>query len=228
MTIKGAKAKRNRGAAGRYALLLYEGANVQRHILVGKIKLQRQTGEIDSRQCFAQRARVRGQSKAISARRARKYEMQPACSARDIRLRLHVGKLRIGMVDARKRPPIASLRARQRERRLPARRPGEPRDTERGGLAREAFAQRVADRRSIARSARIVEGVANGSDRTPTLLDLEPLLRELRLGPQERAAVEPALATYRADLARAAYQRFHSVPCTGVLASSTRRTLGTA
>ena len=71
---------------------------------------------------------------------------------------------------------------------------------------RQAFAQRVADRRSIARSARIVEGVANGSDRTPTLLDLEPLLRELRLGPQERAAVEPALATYRADLARAAQQ----------------------
>jgi len=71
---------------------------------------------------------------------------------------------------------------------------------------REAFAQRVADRRSIARSARIVEGVANGSDRTPTLLDLEPLLRELRLGPQERAVVEPALATYRADLARAAQQ----------------------
>jgi hypothetical protein len=71
---------------------------------------------------------------------------------------------------------------------------------------RQAFAQRVADRRSIARSARIVEGVANGSDRTPTLLDLEPLLRELRLDPQVRAAVEPAMATYRADLARAAQQ----------------------
>ncbi|NBQ14829.1 MAG: hypothetical protein EBU31_09515 [Proteobacteria bacterium] len=71
---------------------------------------------------------------------------------------------------------------------------------------RQAFAQRIADRRSIARSARIVEGVANGSDRTPTLLDLEPLVRELRLDPQARAAVEPAMTAYRADLARASQQ----------------------
>ena len=71
---------------------------------------------------------------------------------------------------------------------------------------RQAFAQRITDRRSIARSARIVEGVANGSDRTPTLLDLEPLVRELRLDPQARAAVEPAMTAYRADLARASQQ----------------------
>jgi len=71
---------------------------------------------------------------------------------------------------------------------------------------RAAFVDRVASRRAIDRSARIIQGLSNGDDRTPTMLDLEPSVRALGLDAAERAAVEPALAEYRRDLARAAEQ----------------------
>ena len=71
---------------------------------------------------------------------------------------------------------------------------------------RAAFVDRVTSRRAIDRSARIIQGLSNGDDRTPTLLDLEPSVRALGLNAAEQAAVEPALAEYRRDLARAAEQ----------------------
>ncbi len=71
---------------------------------------------------------------------------------------------------------------------------------------RASFVDRVASRRGIDRSARIIQGLSNGDDRTPTLLDLEPSVRALGLNAAEQAAVEPALAEYRRDLARAAEQ----------------------
>ena len=71
---------------------------------------------------------------------------------------------------------------------------------------RAAFVDRVTSRRAIDRSARIIQGLSNGDDRTPTMLDLEPSVRALGLDAAERAAVEPALAEYRRDLARAAEQ----------------------
>ncbi len=71
---------------------------------------------------------------------------------------------------------------------------------------RAAFVDRVASRRAVDRSARIIQGLSNGDDRTPTLLDLEPSIRALGLNAAEQAAVEPALAEYRRDLARAAEQ----------------------
>jgi hypothetical protein len=71
---------------------------------------------------------------------------------------------------------------------------------------RAAFVDRVTSRRAIDRSTRIIQGLSNGDDRTPTVLDLEPSVRALGLNAAERAAVEPALAEYRRDLARAAEQ----------------------
>ena len=71
---------------------------------------------------------------------------------------------------------------------------------------RASFVDRVASRRAIDRSARIIQGLSNGDDRTPTMLDLERSVRALGLNAAEQAAVEPALAEYRRDLARAAEQ----------------------
>ncbi len=71
---------------------------------------------------------------------------------------------------------------------------------------RAAFVDRVAARRSIERSAHIIEGLFNGDDRMPTMLNLEPSVRALGLNAAQQAAVEPALAEYRRELARAAEQ----------------------
>lgn len=72
--------------------------------------------------------------------------------------------------------------------------------------ARAAFVDRVAARRTIHRSVRVIEGLCNGEDRTPTMLDLEPSVRALGLDAAQQAAAEPALAEYRRDLGRAAEQ----------------------
>lgn len=69
--------------------------------------------------------------------------------------------------------------------------------------ARAGLAGRIAVRRSIDRAATVIEGLGDGSGRSPTLLDLEASVRALRLGAAETAAIEPALATYRSELARA-------------------------
>ena len=71
--------------------------------------------------------------------------------------------------------------------------------------ARNAFAERVAQRRAIDRSARIIEGVSrSGDDLEPTILDLERALGVAGVDAAVRAAAEPAVAAYRRDLARAA------------------------
>lgn len=77
-------------------------------------------------------------------------------------------------------------------------------DLEQPLRAHPGMAQRIADRRAVARSVRIVEGLGDGRAESPTILDLEPLVRELRLDAAARAAAEPALVAYRRDLAGAA------------------------
>lgn len=69
---------------------------------------------------------------------------------------------------------------------------------------RTAFVDRLASRRAVARAACIVEGLASGSRRTGTILDLDPVVARLELDAAQRATVEPAIATYRRALARAA------------------------
>ena len=71
---------------------------------------------------------------------------------------------------------------------------------------RTAFVERMASRRAVARAACVVEGLADGSRRRGTILDLDPVVGRMELDPAQRAAVEPALATYRRTLARAAEQ----------------------
>ncbi|MFO0962115.1 MAG: hypothetical protein U0625_04335 [Phycisphaerales bacterium] len=70
--------------------------------------------------------------------------------------------------------------------------------------AHPTLAARLGDRRAIARSARIIEGLGDGSADAATILDLEPQVRDLKLDPAQRAAVEPTLAAYRRELAQAA------------------------
>ncbi|MFM9169179.1 MAG: hypothetical protein ACKOTD_03400 [Phycisphaerales bacterium] len=71
---------------------------------------------------------------------------------------------------------------------------------------RTAFVERMASRRAVARAACVVEGLGDGGRRSGTILDLDPVVRGMELDPAHRAAVEPALATYRRTLARAAEQ----------------------
>ena len=68
---------------------------------------------------------------------------------------------------------------------------------------RAALADRIGTRRTVARSAGVIRGARDGNRQAPDVLDLDQLVRRLRLPREAQAAAEPALAAYRAELARA-------------------------
>lgn len=70
--------------------------------------------------------------------------------------------------------------------------------------ARPQLVARIGDQRAVARSARIVEGLADGRADAPTILDLDPQVHALRIDAATRAAIEPTMANYRRELAQAA------------------------
>lgn len=67
---------------------------------------------------------------------------------------------------------------------------------------RTALADRIGTRRSVARSTGVIRGARDGSRQGPEVLDLDRLVRRLSIPRDARAAAEPALAAYRAELAR--------------------------
>lgn len=70
---------------------------------------------------------------------------------------------------------------------------------------RAAFVDRVSQRRAIDRSATVIRGRSgDGEEREPTILDLEDTVSSCGLSVAERRLVEPQLADYRRELARAA------------------------
>jgi hypothetical protein len=70
---------------------------------------------------------------------------------------------------------------------------------------RAAFIDRVSQRRAIDRSATVIRGRSgDGEDREPTILDLEDTASACGLSLAELRLIEPQLADYRRELARAA------------------------